>query len=99
MTDSPAIELRGLRKVYVQKRKETVAVGGLDLDVRRGEVFGLLGPNGAGKTTTVEICEGITEPTSGTVRILGREWRKGDDQWIRERIGVCLQETRFFGKQ
>lgn len=90
-----AIELAGLRKTYKKGRNETVAVDGLDLVVARGEVFGLLGPNGAGKTTTVEICEGLTVPDAGDVRILGREWRKGDDDAIRARIGVCLQETKF----
>jgi ABC-2 type transport system ATP-binding protein len=91
----PAIELQALRKVYRRGRKETVAVDGLDLCVRRGEVFGLLGPNGAGKTTTVEICEGLTVPEAGVVRVLGRQWRSGDDRSLRERIGVCLQESKF----
>jgi ABC-2 type transport system ATP-binding protein len=92
---TPAIELRSLRKSYRKGRDVTLAVNGLDLVVYRGEVFGLLGPNGAGKTTTVEICEGLTVPDSGEVRILGREWRKRDDDAIRARIGVCLQETKF----
>ncbi|MFK7742265.1 MAG: ATP-binding cassette domain-containing protein [Planctomycetota bacterium] len=94
-SESPAIELRQLRKTYRKGRESVVAVDGLDLLVPRGEVFGLLGPNGAGKTTTVEICEGLTVQDEGLVRILGREWRAGDDHAIRERIGVCLQETRF----
>jgi len=92
---APAIELRGLRKAFREGRDVTVAVDGLDLLVPRGEVFGLLGPNGAGKTTTVEICEGLTVPDGGDVRILGRRWRAGEDDEIRARIGVCLQETRF----
>ena len=49
-----------------------VAVDGLTLEVRRGEIFGLLGPNGAGKTTTVSMCVGLLEPTSGSVQIAGR---------------------------
>lgn len=96
---SLAIELRGLRKVFAKGRKEVVAVDGLDLEVRRGEIFGLLGPNGAGKTTTVEVCEGLTEPTSGTVRVLGMQWGVGEDFALRQQIGVCLQETKFFEKQ
>ncbi|HEX5052013.1 MAG TPA: ABC transporter ATP-binding protein [Planctomycetota bacterium] len=95
----PAIELRGLRKVYTKGKKATVAVDGLELLVQRGEVFGLLGPNGAGKTTTVEVCEGLTVPDAGLVRVLGRQWGNGVDQEIRERIGVCLQETRFHEKE
>jgi len=96
--NGPAIELRGLRKVYGKGKKTTVAVDGLDLIVQRGEVFGLLGPNGAGKTTTVEICEGITPHDAGEVRILGRQWREGHDDQIRARLGVCLQETGFHDK-
>jgi ABC-2 type transport system ATP-binding protein len=94
----PAILLRGLRKQYRKGKQQVVALDGLDLEVRRGEVFGLLGPNGAGKTTTVEICEGLTVPDSGEVSILGRQWRTGDDDAIRARIGVCLQETKFHEK-
>ncbi len=96
-----AIELGGLRKTYRKGRNTVVAVDGLDLAVRKGEVFGLLGPNGAGKTTTVEICEGLTAPDAGLVRILGQEWRTGaaGDAALRSRIGVCLQETRFHDKQ
>ena len=47
------------------------AVRGLNLEIQSGECFGLLGPNGAGKTTTIEILEGLLEPTSGEVSILG----------------------------
>jgi ABC-2 type transport system ATP-binding protein len=94
-----AIEVRALRQVYrTPGRPETVAVDGLDLDVARGEVFGLLGPNGAGKTTTIEICEGLLQPTSGTVRVLGMDWAH-DAARLRARIGVTLQETRLFAKQ
>ena len=49
-----------------------VAVDGLTLEVRRGEIFGLLGPNGAGKTTTVSMCVGLLEPNSGSIQIAGR---------------------------
>ena len=66
MTDV-AIRVRGLRKAY----GDNVAVGGVDLDVDRGEVFALLGPNGAGKTTTVEILEGYRQRDAGEVRVLG----------------------------
>ena len=56
-----AIAVRELRKSYGALE----AVGGIDFDVRRGEVFGLLGPNGAGKTTTVEILEGYRPRDGG----------------------------------
>jgi ABC-2 type transport system ATP-binding protein len=82
--------LRGLRKAYA----DVVAVDGLDLEVVRGECFGLLGPNGAGKTTTIEICEGLTTPDSGTVELLGRNWKQHANE-LRQRIGIQLQETQF----
>jgi ABC-2 type transport system ATP-binding protein len=85
-----SIRCKGLRKTYDDAA--VVAVDGLDLEVRVGECFGLLGPNGAGKTTTVEILEGLLEPTSGEVEILGRRWET-DERWLRERLGVSLQQT------
>ncbi|MCC6671910.1 MAG: ABC transporter ATP-binding protein [Planctomycetes bacterium] len=99
MNDALAIELRGLRKEFRRGALVTRAVDGLDLDVRRGEVFGLLGPNGAGKTTTVEICEGLQTPTAGEVLVLGRRYSvRAEALELRRRIGVSLQETRFFEK-
>jgi ABC-2 type transport system ATP-binding protein len=85
-----AIRCRGLSKRY----GEVVAVDGLDLEVRRGECFGLLGPNGAGKTTTLEVLEGILPPGEGEVEVLGRSW-SDSAPWLRERIGITLQETRL----
>jgi ABC-2 type transport system ATP-binding protein len=92
-----AIRVRDLRKQYRGRDGVVNAVDGLDLEIPVGECFGLLGPNGAGKTTTVEILEGINEPTSGDVEVLGRTW-SSDARAIRERIGVTLQETRFQDK-
>jgi ABC-2 type transport system ATP-binding protein len=89
MATELAIRCKGLRKTYDE---DVIAVDGLDLDVRAGECFGLLGPNGAGKTTTVEILEGLLEPSAGAVEILGRTW-KNDERWLRERLGVSLQQT------
>jgi ABC-2 type transport system ATP-binding protein len=88
--DSPALSLSGLRKTF----GDVIAVEALDLDVIRGECFGLLGPNGAGKTTTIEICEGLTEPDAGSVKLLGLTWRTSAKE-LRQRIGIQLQETQF----
>ncbi len=74
------------------------AVRSLDLEVAQGECFGMLGPNGAGKTTTIEILEGLLQPTSGDVEVLGRRWGGRDDEEIRQRIGISLQETRLSEK-
>ena len=92
-TSQPALEVIGLRKSY----GDVVAVNGLDLQIGAGQCFGLLGPNGAGKTTTIEICEGLNTPDAGTVRILGRTW-DSDAQWLRNRLGIQLQETQLAEK-
>jgi len=67
---SVIVEIRGLLKVFEGKQR-VVAVDGIDLNVREGELFGLLGPNGAGKTTTISVCTTRALPTSGSVRIAG----------------------------
>jgi len=84
----PAIQVRGLRKSYGTFE----AVGGIDIDVEEGEVFGFLGPNGAGKTTTVEILEGYRQRSAGEVSVLGHDPAKADRD-LKERIGIVLQET------
>jgi ABC-2 type transport system ATP-binding protein len=88
-----ALWVRGLRKAY----EDVVAVDGIDLDAAPGECFGLLGPNGAGKTTTIEICEGLLEPDSGEVELLGLRWATGARE-LRQRLGVQLQETQLAEK-
>ena len=88
-----AVRVRNLRKAY----KDVVAVDGIDLEVLSGECFGLLGPNGAGKTTAIEICEGLTEPDSGDVELLGLRW-KSDAGRLRQRLGIQLQETQLAEK-
>ena len=89
-----AVRCRQLRKTYDGGFE---AVRGLDLEIRSGECFGLLGPNGAGKTTTIEILEGLLDPTSGEVEILGRHWG-AQERELRELLGVTLQETRLTEK-
>ncbi|MBI9044629.1 MAG: ATP-binding cassette domain-containing protein [Anaerolineaceae bacterium] len=71
------------------------AVDGLNLEIRKGELFGFLGPNGAGKTTTIRILCGLLAPTSGTVHIAGFDVNREMSQ-IKELIGVCPQETAAF---
>ena len=91
---APAIVVEDLRKTFPGREGPVEAVRGLSLEVMTGECFGLLGPNGAGKTTTVEIMEGLNTPTSGRVQVLGMQWDK-DEEALRRRIGVTLQETRL----
>jgi ABC-2 type transport system ATP-binding protein len=83
------LRVQGLVKRY----GERAAVGGIDLDVRRGEIFAFLGPNGAGKTTTVEILEGFRERSGGEVSVLGADPARADGSW-RDRVGVVLQESQ-----
>ena len=89
----PPIWARGL----VKKFGELVAVQGVDLEAQAGTCLALLGPNGAGKTTTVEMLVGLSQPTSGELRIMGMP---GTGSWrsIHQRIGVQLQETRLLEK-
>ena len=81
-----AISVRGLVKRY----GAATAVDGVDLDIRRGEIFALLGPNGAGKTTTVEICEGFRDRDGGEVRVLGTDPASGGRRW-KAQLGIVLQ--------
>ena len=86
-----AIDVTELRKVYGAK----AAVNGLTLTVGRGCFFGFLGPNGAGKTTTIRMLMGLAPPTSGTIRLLGREMPR-DGVEIRRRIGLVPDESLLF---
>jgi ABC-2 type transport system ATP-binding protein len=82
----------------IKRYDDVVAVDGLDLEVCRGECFGVLGPNGAGKTTTIEILEGLLVPDAGEVEVLGERWGGPNDQALKERLGMALQETQLADK-
>ncbi|HZV50282.1 MAG TPA: ABC transporter ATP-binding protein [Candidatus Dormibacteraeota bacterium] len=82
---------QGLTKSYGSCQ----AVKGLDLEVRRGEVFGFLGPNGAGKTTTIRMCLGLIRPTSGRVLVLGRDvGRYGAE--VLPRVGALIESPALY---
>jgi ABC-2 type transport system ATP-binding protein len=87
-----AVRATGLRKSYGSLQ----ALAGVDLEIRRGEVFGLLGPNGAGKTTLVEILEGHRKRDGGEASVLGFDPASNERQF-RERIGIVLQEEGVDG--
>ncbi len=83
------VEIEGLQKIYNGKQR-VVAIDGIDLNVREGELFGLLGPNGAGKTTTISVCTTRALPTAGWVRIAGIDVVK-TPALARRSIGVVPQ--------
>ncbi len=85
------IETRELTKRY----GELVAVDRLNLQVREGEVFGLLGPNGSGKTTTILMLLGLTEPTSGTVKVLGLDPAR-QPLSVKSRVGYLPELVGFY---
>src|SRR6267378_2566801 len=70
-----------------------VALQGLDLEVRAGEVFGFLGPNGAGKTTTMNVLLGFVQPTSGSASLFGIDVRQ---PIARQRIGYLPELTYYY---
>jgi ABC-2 type transport system ATP-binding protein len=86
------ILVRDLRKEYRSRTGTVVAVDGLDLEVRSGEVYALLGHNGAGKTSVIEILEGHRFLTSGQVQVLEMNPADGGRD-LRDRIGVVLQTS------
>ncbi|KQV19550.1 MULTISPECIES: ABC transporter ATP-binding protein [unclassified Kitasatospora] len=94
-TEPPVIEVTGLHRHYGPAGSGGFdAVRGLDLTVRRGELFALLGTNGAGKTSTMELIEGLAAPTEGRIRVLGHDPYR-ERTAVRPRIGIMLQEGGF----
>jgi ABC-2 type transport system ATP-binding protein len=85
---TPALEISHLRKVY---KSGTVAVEDVSLTIQPGDFFGFLGPNGAGKSTTIHCVTGITNPTSGTIRIFGVD-AVADYRNARRLVGLSPQE-------
>ena len=82
-------------KDLVKHFGDVKAVNGLNLEIRKGEMFGFLGPNGAGKTTTINMLCGLLEPTAGSASVAGYDVTK-DALKMKEHIGVCPQEAAVF---
>jgi len=96
LTDSDVIvETRNLTKVYRDfwGRQKVRAVKALDLEIRRGEIFGLLGPNGSGKSTTIKLILGLLFPTSGRVLVFDKD---ATDVGKNERIGYLPEESYLY---
>ncbi|MEX1186742.1 MAG: ABC transporter ATP-binding protein [Gemmatimonadaceae bacterium] len=86
-----AVQTRGLRKTF----GPVVAVEGLDLEIRRGEVFGVLGPNGSGKTTTIRMLCGLLTPSAGDATVVGYDLRTQQSE-IRRSIGYMSQRFGLY---
>jgi ABC-2 type transport system ATP-binding protein len=79
----------------VRRFQDFVAVDNLNLSVRRGSFFGFLGPNGAGKSTTIKMLTGLLAPTSGQMRVLGRDLSE-EPLEVKRRIGVVPEDLNLF---
>ena len=90
MATAPVISISGLGKTYASGLR---ALDGIDLEIRKGEIFALLGPNGAGKTTLINVVCGIVTPTAGTVLVDGHDIQR-DYRVTRSRIGLVPQELQ-----
>jgi ABC-2 type transport system ATP-binding protein len=88
-----AVAVNAITVEHLTKRYGALAaVDDVSFSVPAGQLLAVLGPNGAGKTTTLEMLEGFTAPTAGTIRVLGADPRRGGRRW-RARIGLVLQST------
>jgi len=88
MQNKTVIKIENLRKVYTS----IAAVDDISFEVNEGEIFGMVGPNGAGKTTTIECIEGLRQPESGNIKVLGLDPHK-NEYALRPRVGVQLQQS------
>src|ERR1051325_2898641 len=87
---TPALKVSALRVTY----GSIVAVDGIDLDVREGEIYGLLGPNGAGKTSALSAIEGLLRPAAGDI-VIGDVDARAHPRRAKAQLGVQLQRTSF----
>ena len=97
-----AVEVKNLKKCFITRKKkflktidkkEFKAVDGISFDIYKGEVFGFLGPNGAGKTTTIKMITGLLRPTSGQVKVMGKDVDKNQMEALRN-LGTVLAGDR-----
>jgi ABC-2 type transport system ATP-binding protein len=95
MSPDVIVETRNLSKVYRDfwGRQKVRALRALDLEIRRGEIFGLLGPNGSGKTTTIKLLLGLLFPTSGQALVFGKD---ATDVSKNERLGYLPEESYLY---
>src|SRR5262245_53091089 len=94
-TSDVIIETRNLTKIYRDfwGRQKVRALSALDLQIRRGEIFGLLGPNGSGKSTTIKLLLGLLFPTNGQALVFGKE---ATEVTKNERVGYLPEESYLY---
>ncbi len=85
------IEVMALRKEY----DNFIAVESLNIEIKKGEIFGIVGPNGAGKTTTLKMLSGLVTPTAGSIKIQGMDIKK-DTQKIKKKLGFLPEESPLY---
>jgi NitT/TauT family transport system ATP-binding protein len=92
------IELRGVSKRFKARNRDTLALTGIDLGIRKREFVTLLGQSGCGKTTMLRILAGLTQPTAGEVTIAGRPLWRGDhrDDDALRKLGLVFQDANLF---
>lgn len=86
-----AIEIKDLKKTYGTGKSSRDVLLGINLEIPKGQFIGILGSNGAGKTTTINCITGISEPTGGTIKVLGKDVVR-DYKEARQKIGLSPQE-------
>jgi len=92
------IRTEGLTKIFEKgKKRQVIALDKVDLEIRRGEVFGLLGTNGAGKTTLIRVLVGLLTPTEGRAYVLGKDVTQ-DIDYIRDRVSLLPQEAGIYDR-
>ncbi|MBI4744052.1 MAG: ABC transporter ATP-binding protein [Actinobacteria bacterium] len=95
------IEVVNLKKYFsyfgIKGRDFVKAVDGISLEVKKGEVYGFLGPNGAGKTTTIRCIMDFIHPTSGSIKVLGKDAHK-DSVFLKKKIGYLPGNVRLYDK-
>ena len=93
--DEVIIQCAGLTKTFKDfwMRDKVRAVNGINLEVKRGEVFGLLGPNGSGKSTTIKMLLGLLSPSAGKISVFGK---RPDDVAVKKNIGYLPEESFLY---
>ncbi len=91
MENDNIAELRGVKLVYHEPSRETLAVEGLSLEIKRGEFISVVGPSGCGKTSVLKLLTGLMPPTAGSVSVMGEA-----PSAVRKRIGYMLQRDALF---